>query len=316
MTTALTSASVLILFTLQPATANNLTCADGNSPFMLDWSNVSWNGGDVSTTYSNVENSGHDITVKWRVSDAYFRSGRPRIANDPSECPEITGDYCAASTANVQSINAEHAIEIEFTPPVSGVDVTIGDLQDKTNGGSYEHGIIEGISLTKGSATGLTILPGDNIVAGQNRTEYRPTTGEDGVDNSIRYIWSDTSVDNVEFTMLNDNAGPQIYGNALSFNMSGVAFCKQAENPVTLSINKIADKTSVSSGDTLTYTITVQNTGTQNATGVQANDLLPSKLTYQSHAGDGSYNAATGLWNVGSIAAGASKVLNITVLVN
>lgn len=203
-----------------------LNCANGTPPIMLDWSSVSWTAGDPSTTYSNVGASGHDITLNWRTSDADFRWERPRIANDPSECPPITGDYCAASTANVSSINAEHAIEVVFNPAVEGVDLTIGDLQDKTNGGNNPNGIIEGISLTKGPTAGLTVTPGANMTTGTVRADYRPTNADNGTDNSLRYTWSNaTSVSNVEFTMRNDNPGPGISGNALSFNMSGIAFC-------------------------------------------------------------------------------------------
>ena len=212
-------------FRSQSAPPIPLTCSDGSAPILLDWADVSWNGGDRSNTYSNVNGSGHDITLNWSVSDANFRDGRPRIANDPQECPSITGDYCAASTANVSNINAEHAVEIVFDPPVEGVDITVGDLQNKVDGGASPNEIIEGISLTRGPSSGLFIYPGDNIAAGQNRTDYRPTTDDEGKDNEVRFIWNNSTVNEIEFTMLNDNTGPQIYGNALSYNLSGLAFC-------------------------------------------------------------------------------------------
>lgn len=71
-------------------------------------------------------------------------------------------------------------------------------------------------------------------------------------------------------------------------------------------------------GDTLTFTITATNNGSSDNTGVQVTDLLPSGLTYvSSNAAAGTtYNSSTGLWNIGSIANGASKILTITATVN
>ena len=203
-----------------------LVCNDGSAPVILNWADVSWNGGDASNTYANVNGSGHDITLNWSVLNASFRNGRPRIANDSTECPSITGNYCAASTANVRNINAQHAVEILFDPPVEGLDITVGDLQNKADGGASPNEIIEGLSLTRGPSSGLKIYPGANIATGQVRTDYRPITSDEGDDNSIRFIWDSSAyINNVEFAMLNDNSGPRIYGNALSFNLSGIAFC-------------------------------------------------------------------------------------------
>jgi uncharacterized repeat protein (TIGR01451 family) len=70
-------------------------------------------------------------------------------------------------------------------------------------------------------------------------------------------------------------------------------------------------------GDTITYTITVTNTGPDNATGVQVTDPLPGGVTYVSHsASQGSYNSGTDVWSVGNLADGGSSTLTITVTVN
>ncbi|MBN8590077.1 MAG: DUF11 domain-containing protein [Rhodothermia bacterium] len=84
-----------------------------------------------------------------------------------------------------------------------------------------------------------------------------------------------------------------------------------------LKLLKTASSSSVNSGQTLTYTITLTNEGTASATGVVIRDVLPAAVAYvSSSASQGSYNNATGLWTVGTVAVGASLTLTLTVTVN
>ena len=70
-------------------------------------------------------------------------------------------------------------------------------------------------------------------------------------------------------------------------------------------------------GGTVTFRITVTNNSTiATASGVSLTDLLPSGLTYSSDTGGGAYNSATGVWTVGSVAAGASATLDISATVD
>jgi uncharacterized repeat protein (TIGR01451 family) len=84
-----------------------------------------------------------------------------------------------------------------------------------------------------------------------------------------------------------------------------------------LELTKVANKATVISGDTLVYTITLKNIGTASATGVKVKDLLPSGLTYVSSVpSQGTYTSGTGIWDVGTVAQGATLTLTITVIVN
>lgn len=86
---------------------------------------------------------------------------------------------------------------------------------------------------------------------------------------------------------------------------------------VDLEVHKTVDKSEPLEGDDVTYTITVTNNGPAHATGVKVKDKLPGGVTYQSdNAGQGSYDPATGIWNVGNLAVDKTATLTITAKVN
>ena len=67
----------------------------------------------------------------------------------------------------------------------------------------------------------------------------------------------------------------------------------------------------------LVYTVYATNFGPDVATGISIRDALPAGITYISHvAGQGSYDAGTGLWTVGALARTQTTSLAITTMVN
>ena len=91
----------------------------------------------------------------------------------------------------------------------------------------------------------------------------------------------------------------------------------------TAIVKAIADPTEVPAGGftpgtSVTYTLTLTNEGPSPATGVVAQDKLPSGVTFVSAEGDGSYDAASGKWDLSTevIEKDASRTLRITVTVD
>jgi uncharacterized repeat protein (TIGR01451 family) len=82
-----------------------------------------------------------------------------------------------------------------------------------------------------------------------------------------------------------------------------------ADLAVTSSVSPAVVKPAVNVPVTLTVTVT--NGGPNIARGVTIFDGLPNGLTFVSDDGKGAYNPATGLWQVGQLAKGASATLNI-----
>ncbi|QDT07547.1 hypothetical protein K227x_59750 [Rubripirellula lacrimiformis] len=85
---------------------------------------------------------------------------------------------------------------------------------------------------------------------------------------------------------------------------------------IDLSLQKTASLDRPAIGQNVTFTITAQNDGVSDATGVVIRDALPAGLNFvDSNASVGSYNATTGIWSLGAIAAGSSETLEITATV-
>ena len=66
-------------------------------------------------------------------------------------------------------------------------------------------------------------------------------------------------------------------------------------------------------GDTVSFDIEVTNNGSAQATGVSLIDTLPAGITFVSNSvTQGSYNVNTGVFDIGTLAAGASATLTLT----
>ncbi|KAF2338486.1 PKD domain-containing protein [Flavobacterium tistrianum] len=83
-----------------------------------------------------------------------------------------------------------------------------------------------------------------------------------------------------------------------------------------LSLKKTVSPNTVSINDNVIFTISVTNSGPNNATGITVSDKLPPGYTYVSDNGAGKYNSLTGIWNVGNLNNGNTLSLQITAKVN
>ena len=108
----------------------------------------------------------------------------------------------------------------------------------------------------------------------------------------------------VQFSIAGVEPGSNGGGDAFEI----VACAPQAD----LSLAKAVDNAAPTSGQDITFTLTLTNDGPEAAPGVQVTDLLPAGLTFVSATpSQGSYNSGSGVWNVGTVANGASPTLQI-----
>lgn len=91
-------------------------------------------------------------------------------------------------------------------------------------------------------------------------------------------------------------------------------------NPTTpgadLDLVKRSSSLTPTQGDTITFTLDLHNSGPDDATNVTAEEKLDSAFTYlTSTATQGSYDATTGIWTIGTVSADATVSLTVTVKV-
>ncbi len=85
---------------------------------------------------------------------------------------------------------------------------------------------------------------------------------------------------------------------------------------IHLELTKTVDSPRPQVNSNVRFSVTVTNRGAMDATGVQVLDYLPTGLRFVSaQATQGSYNSFNGIWNVGTIAQGASQTLTLVATV-
>jgi uncharacterized repeat protein (TIGR01451 family) len=85
-----------------------------------------------------------------------------------------------------------------------------------------------------------------------------------------------------------------------------------------IAVRLAADNLNPALDEEVTLTITATNNGLRDVAGVKITDLLSSGLDYQSDDSNGSYDQASGIWNIDNLAAAGpdnSAILNLTVAV-
>lgn len=82
-----------------------------------------------------------------------------------------------------------------------------------------------------------------------------------------------------------------------------------------LSLTKTVDNAAPIVDTEVTFEIVITNSGPQDNTGVQVTDLLPIGFTFNRYTvSTGTYNATTGLWNIGNLRKGQSETLQINAI--
>lgn len=124
--------------------------------------------------------------------------------------------------------------------------------------------------------------------------------------------WSDTAIQMIVPTdavsgLLNVVAALE-ESNQLAVNIIAAA--------ASLTISKETETVSAQSGSLLTYTITYNNTGDEDATGVIVRETIPSGATFVSATEGGTFSSGAVTWMIGTLPAGTiGETVSFTVLV-
>ena len=200
----------------------------------------------------------------------------------PAEGDTVTFDITVANNGGAQATN------VSLTDSIPAGFTLTGNT---TTQGTYVGGLWTIGTLNAGSTATITLT--GTIDAGQGGN----------------------TITNVTTAATGDQIDPSTAGDDLE---ESVVVEDNTTDLVTVKTLASGDSTP-DEGDTVTFDITVTNNGTANATNVDLTDLIPSGLTATVNNGgitQGSYDATTGLWTIGSLANGASATLTIEGIVN
>lgn len=218
------------------------------------------------------------VRVSWQGSNgtttvSLFNYVSARAAGDPMTCPATGSNSVADGWCPVAGVADGYDM-----PGTYGTEITLlaenGDSQDQ-NGG-----------LTSGAQSGLEM---------ETRISWA-ALGRTGPASMGFHIASSNGQNMPKNTKDNMN-GPGGNGGSIVFT--------------DLAVNKSASDTTVNSGSSFSYSISISNNG-DDASGVTLSDALPSGITLvSSSATHGSYTGS--LWTVGALASGEVATLTLNV---
>jgi uncharacterized repeat protein (TIGR01451 family) len=235
----------------------------------------------------------------------------PATGDQPD--PTTDGDDLDESVvvdANADLVTEKTLLSADSTP-AEGDSVTF--LITVTNNGAAQ---ATGVSLTDQLPAGLTFT---GIAVSQG--SYNSATGlwtigtlGNGAVATIELTGTvdvgegGNTVTNVASAATGDQPDPTTAGDDLEEAI-------EVENLADLVTEKslISGNPTPAEGDLITFQITVTNNGAAQATGVSLVDQMPAGVTLtNSSASQGTYNAATGLWNIGTINEGEDAIITLT----
>ncbi|WP_334056460.1 isopeptide-forming domain-containing fimbrial protein [Polaribacter sp. P097] len=277
------------------------------------------------TTTSGLYNS---ASGDWLIGD---------ITNNDTVFLNITASVDIGQAGNTITNTVTKAIGDQSDPTDAGnelsasiiidnlADVVVSKTVDNNNPNVGDIITYTLVATNKGPARVTNLVITDNLPTGLTFGNAIPTKGVWTAPN-----WTISSLDSGDSATLqlevtvDANTGGQTLVNNLTVTQDQTdsdATADDLTETITVTSSdlvttKTVDLSTVNEGDTIVYSILVENNGTSDATNVNLTDVLPTGVTYLSDDSVGTYNPNTGLWILGDVAAGSSKTLNINAEIN
>ncbi len=265
----------------------------------------------------------------------------PSIAVSPGSSLTLTFEAMAASDAGVYnnqaSVVSDFGVQIpeplavmvdaprvslKLTP--SAYSIAADGVTELTYTGTYTNEsnvTVYGTSLTTdlladtsyvGCTGGSTCAEAAGTVTWSLGDLAPGATGSASLTITVADTWASTSLSQALDLAATDAAANPVSATATTtVAVTGV----NVVSPAAFSLRKSASEIQVAPGDSLTYTLNYNNYGGTAATDVVLTDTLPAGVTYSSCTGGCDQIASTVTWNLGTIAAGASGSVSVTVAV-
>lgn len=178
---------------------------------------------------------------------------------------------------------------------------------------------LAGSTLT-GSGFDLPKLPaGRTITITVGGTLAGPLSAAESIVNTATTRWTSLPGDPGQITPNNPNAYERTGGGSVDpgqlNNYTTAGTVTITANTADLAVVKTVDDPTPNVGDTVTFTITLSNLGPNVAHGVEVTDQFPAAgLQFLSAApSQGSFDAGTGVWQVGTVAVGGPSAQTLTI---
>ncbi|MFB9293291.1 DUF11 domain-containing protein [Persicitalea jodogahamensis] len=275
----------------------------------------------------------------------YSRSGQPTGGNEiPKEQfiakkgPDVNcsaeskigvAKYIASVVDNLDgSFNVSYGVKVVNTGDVPLANVQVYDTLSNTFSSPATYILVGGVTATpsfpvntsfdgSGNNTGLlagtsSLAVGDSVVL-DFTVKVIPGTGNTGP--FFNSAWGEGTFNDIKVLDRSNN------GQQVDPDLDGNSGDNSIPTPVVLAPQGTADvalRVSVSDNlpqvnDNVTIRLVLENQGTLSATGLEVKDLLPNGVQFIGSSGDGSY--VEGKWTVGSVTAGDSAVILLTIKV-
>ncbi len=227
-----------------------------------------------------------------------------------------TGLVVVPVTLNVKGADLELTKTVDNATPLLGQNVTFTITVTETKG-VYDATGVEvtdllpaGLTYVSHTASQGTYDPGTGVW----NVGTIPAGGSATLDIVAQVAVTGAITNEAEVTAVNEADPDSTPGDGMGDDYASVTL--NASPAADLSVDKTVDDATPLLGQNVTFTVTVNNGGPSDATGVEVTDLLPAGLTYVSHtASQGTYDPGTGVWNVGTIPVGGSATLDIVAQV-
>ncbi|MEL7488072.1 MAG: DUF11 domain-containing protein, partial [Pseudomonadota bacterium] len=289
----------------------------------LDWAalGVPDEGAIVSGTTS--VSAGVTTTIAWStVTDggSFVAFGGDDFLSFESNTENGLAGYGQLGFDNdAQDPDDRVVVDISFSEAVANLNFTIADIDQASWDDFVEVFYDTGSGLVNAVTGGFETLGGgavfrDNETFGEGWEggASAPSTSTIG---NIDFDFGSERIVAIRIVYFSSNDGSAANPGG---QRAGIGdFTYQTVVPTAdLSLSKTVDDEFPNFGDTVVFTLTLDNDGPDDATGVEVTDSLPSGLSYISDNGGGAYDSFSGLWTVGALASGASASLQITAQVN
>jgi uncharacterized repeat protein (TIGR01451 family)/MYXO-CTERM domain-containing protein len=223
-----------------------------------------------------------------------------------------TGATTATATTNVTVSNALLTLGSTSAPsPVAaGAPLTI--TLDYANTGSGAGGMATIVDMLPANTSFVSATNGGTYDSTSNRVTFSLGALAMGASGSVSYV-VDVATPLPNGTILSDMATFSATNNAA---VTATSSATVASAP-SLALTDTPAPSPAAADGMLVYTLGYANSGSDAASAATITHSLPANVTFQTASGNGTYStsANTVTWNLGSIAAGASGAVTVTVLV-